>query len=348
MEAFGAAPVASHAPFEHRADREHALCGARLRRKDSRDDRFAPDAALCHVMRPDRRAFLGGTLAAAAALAGLGLLPTRRTPTASADTRRPHFAGSPYRRLVRDWTFGDTVRDVQDLFEEFHTTYIYEDGRLAFLNNAWSRMARADNHLIEDGVLKLVARVNRWEPGGLTSGMLRSREHFHVGYFECCAKVPHAPGSSHHQGFWLNPELRPDGSTAHWPPEFDFVEVVEAADGSSNEWISHHNLHGKRAVGRTLFSALEDVEWNRKFHAASLGRDFHIYGGVLTPERAIHVLDGQKVRETEFRLLHDDGVPAVGMHLLYDHVIGGTWPGNPRRRDLFPVTAEIKWIRVYQ
>ncbi len=74
-------------------------------------------------------------------------------------------------KLVQNWDFGVNIRDETELRQQFHTRYIYDNGRLDHLNDEWPRYRDNANHVFLDGNLALVARVQ----GGRKTGRSRKR-----------------------------------------------------------------------------------------------------------------------------------------------------------------------------
>jgi hypothetical protein len=248
----------------------------------------------------------------------------------------PAIAGRGF-KLVQDWTFGDTVRDDAQLRATFHTRYIYEQGRLDHLNDEWQRYRDRDNHVFEEGGLSLVAHVRgALAPGGIESGMLRSRWSAQYGYFECRMRVP--AGRGLWPAFWLNPQ------NAKWPPEIDVVEIVD--DGRVGTRQSFHFLHGKGAKGATVHESRLDRfgAWKPGFDFAD---DFHRFAVDWSAERVRHYVDDQLVADRAFEWRHNDGSDAGPAHLLVNLAVGGRWPGPPDP-GVFPARLRLAHLRAWQ
>jgi hypothetical protein len=104
--------------------------------------------------------------------------------------------------LVRDWSFGRTIKTLDELHREFFTRFSYEQNTLDHFNDEWQRYRDDQNHVFTSEGLDIVARItNGMRLGGIESGMLRSRYHQEFGYFEGRLKVPRIRGAW--LSFWL-------------------------------------------------------------------------------------------------------------------------------------------------
>lgn len=241
-------------------------------------------------------------------------------------------------RLVKNWDFADTVTDETTLRQEFHTRYVYDGGRLDHLKDEWQRYRDNDNHRFEDGGLSMVAHVRgALAPGGIESGMLRSRWSGQYGYFEARLRVPSGRGLW--PAFWLNPE---DGK---WPPEIDIVEIVD--DGRIGTRQSFHFLHGRAAKAATVHESRLDRAgaWRPGVDFADA---FHTFAVDWQRDRVRHFVDDTLVADRQFAWRHNDGSDGGPAHVLVNLAVGGRWPGPPQDAAAFPARLRLSHIRVWQ
>lgn len=240
-------------------------------------------------------------------------------------------------RLVKDWDFVRGIRSQEALAAEFHTRFIYDGGRLDHLNDEWQRYRDNHNHVFTRSGLALVAKVGAgFKPGGVDSGMLRSRWSGQFGVFEISMRCPKGLGTW--PAFWLNPQ---DGV---WPPEIDVVEIVN--NGRDTTRHSFHYLHGRGAKNKvTHFSKLD--KHGRYESKVDFSDGFHRFAVEWTANTVSHHVDGVLVTKRDFAWVHDDGRDAGPAHVLVNLAIGGKWPGAPTPRSL-PAALEIEYIRVWQ
>lgn len=271
----------------------------------------------------------------------LGAGPALAAPTPPATADRP--PRGPTRksgyRLVKEWDFRRGIRTVEALRREFQTRYVWEQGKLDYVNDEWQRYRDRDNHAFRADGVALVARATPGElrPGSIESGMLRSRWTGRHGYFEIEMNVPRGRGLW--SAFWLVAE------NGTWPPEIDVVEVVD--NGRDDTRRSFHHLHGKAAQerARTHHSLLDS--YGAFQPGLDLADGMHTYAVEWTADAVRHFVDHRLVADREYRWRHDDGRDAGDAHLLVNLAVGGRWPGPPAPEAL-PAELRIAAIRVWQ
>ena len=266
-------------------------------------------------------------------------------PLALAQTSQPSSQPLPPKpirekgyQLTKNWDFGVNIRNKSELRREFHTRYIYSNGKLDHLHDEWQRYRDNGNHIFLDGGLALVARVlGSLRNGGIESGMLRSKWTGRYGYFEIRMKVP--AGRGLWPAFWLNPEDQ------RWPPEIDVVEIVNNGRDTTRE--SFHFLHGISAKNaRVNFTRLD--RWGAYRPGCDYEDGFHIFGVKWTKKAVRHYVDSVLVVDRAFEWKHDDGTDGGPAHVLVNLAVGGRWPGPPVDAKAFPAKLEIDYIRVWQ
>jgi beta-glucanase (GH16 family) len=242
--------------------------------------------------------------------------------------------------IVKNWDFGATIRNLDELRGEFHTRFVYEGGRLDRLpaNGEWQRYRDHDNHRIKDGALELVAHLrDGMRDGGIESGMLRSRWTGKYGYYECRMKVP--PGRGMWPAFWLNPEDQT------WPPEIDVVEIVN--NGRDNTTNSFHNVHpGRNRQAPANVTKLD--KWGSYRPGIDYSGGFHTFAVEWTPQVVRHFVDDVMVAERRMDWVHEDGRDAGPAHVLVNLAVGGQWPEAPTNPADFPAVLQVDYIRVWQ
>lgn len=247
------------------------------------------------------------------------------------------IAGQGY-RLVKNWDFATTVTTSDQLHQEFFTRYIYEDGHLDHLNDEWTRYRDQQNHVFADGRFFLVAHpVAGMKPGGIESGMLRSRWSGKYGYIEGRMRVP--TGRGMWPAFWINPEDR------QWPPEIDIVEIV--TNDRDDTKRSFHFLHGKGAVGSDAAPLRLDANQSRRSEV-DFAKGLHTFAVHWTEGSVQHFVDDELIADRRYRWLHDDGSDGGAAHVLVNLAVGGRWPGPPTSDQDFPAAFELAYIRVWQ
>ncbi|WP_367849554.1 family 16 glycosylhydrolase [Rhodoferax sp. WC2427] len=268
------------------------------------------------------------------------LIATLAGPTLAmaADPDLPAPIADQNYRLIKDWTFGRTIQNLEELRAEFFTRYVYNGGTLDKLNNEWQRYRDNDNHEFSNNGFALVARVPReLKNGQIESGMLRSKWIGQYGYIESRVKVPSGRGMW--PAFWLNPQDQT------WPPEIDIMEIVN--NGRDTTKNSFHMLHS--GDGKYFPSTMSRLDrWGSYRPGFDYADDFHTFAVLWEPGRVRHYVDEKLVADRPFYWQHKSGVDAGSAHILVNLAVGGDWPGAPQDIADFPARMQIDYIRVWQ
>jgi beta-glucanase (GH16 family) len=256
-------------------------------------------------------------------------------PAAATERQAPEKPGFD---LVAAWDFGAGCDDLGCVLGDFYTRYGYDFGRQDHLpaNGEWQRYRLNDNHRIEDGVLKLVARSrDGWRKGGFESGMIRSKHAQKYGYYEARLKLPKG------RGLWTTFELLPASAT--WPPSITVMTAVDNRPEARR--TSYHFLSGP-ATGPAETMRLD--EWGGYANGADLGDDFHVFAVEWTEEGVTHFVDGTAVAKRRFDWVGADGADAGPAQVVISLAVGGDWPGPPMEAADFPAALEIDYLRIWR
>ena len=204
---------------------------------------------------------------------------------------------------------------------------------------------RPENARVENGLLVIEARFERFENSYYTSARLKSEDlqEFQYGRIEARTKVP--PGAGLWPAFWMlgsNFENTLDANgvyKSNWPfvGEIDIMEYI----GREPDLILG-TAHGPGYSG-----ALGLGRWNRQDYP--IADEFHTYAVEWTYEGITWFYDG----EAYFTLNRED----VGdREWVFDHeffiilnlAVGGTFPGPISLNTKFPANYYVDYVRVYQ
>ena len=227
----------------------------------------------------------------------------------------------------------------------------YEEG---FVRNGEAQFytrARHENARVENGLLIIEARKERWpnpgntprvDPGSqgrafaeYTSASINTlyKESALYGRLEMRAKLPHGRGVW--PAFWTSGE---NEQTAGWPRcgEIDIMEFV----GHDPQWI-YGTLHWLRD-GQAQSSG-------GKLQVAHLDDAFHVYAVEWDPSRIEFLVDGHRY--------HAVDLPAAGegsenpfrkpQYLLVNLALGGSW-GGPIDDAALPQQMQVDYVRIYK
>jgi beta-glucanase (GH16 family) len=196
---------------------------------------------------------------------------------------------------------------------------------------AYVSAANADQAFtFDNGILHIVARRQPGTYAGrtlpFTSGLLVSLHEQRYGYFEIRSRMPKGYGLW--PAFWL---LHAVGY-----PDIHEIDI--------DEWVSQTpNVAYQTDHFGTNYDT-DSRETQVTFTAPDLSDAFHTYAVDWEPDRLVFYVDGMEMgRTTNPGELHD-----MPMYMVANFAVGGDWPGNPPTIQMFPVSYDIDFIRVYQ
>lgn len=199
---------------------------------------------------------------------------------------------------------------------------------------------KAENAVVSNGTLKIIAKKERVKSKGYTSARLRSKGlgDFTFGRFE--ARIKLMTGQGFWPAFWMLSTNEPYGG---WPQsgEIDIMEYL----GQETE----------KTFGTIHYG---DLYPNNQFQ----GRDFLLYDG-STFDQDFHVF-AVEWEAGEIRWYVDDILFSTKtsadiapynwpfdatnqMHFLLNLAVGGNLPGDPDSSTPFPSQMEVDYVRVY-
>jgi beta-glucanase (GH16 family) len=231
----------------------------------------------------------------------------------------------------------------------------YETGFIRNNEQQYYTRARKENARVEDGVLIIEARKERWknpayDPAGkgkgrggrsrefadYTSASLttRGKASWTYGRIEVRAKLPAGRGTW--PAIWMLGTNRQVG----WPAcgEIDIMEFVGFEPG-----IIHANIHTKK-YNHVLKTGKGD-----KITIADASEAFHVYAVEWRPDRLDFFADDQK-----YFTFQNEGTGAdvwpydKDQYLILNLAIGGSWGGQKGIDDsIFPQRYCFDYVRVY-
>ncbi len=245
-------------------------------------------------------------------------------------------------------TIADNDPNYNDLVwsDEFNTSslntnnWTLETGASGWGNNELQEYTNGYNLIIEDGVLKIVAKKinNNKEAGSYTSTRMvtKGKQEFTYGRMEIRAKLP--SGTGIWPAIWM---LGANIDSNPWPRcgELDIMEYV----GYEPD-VVHSTVHTSAASG-------SDGKGNY-LTEETCEEDFHIYGMLWTPESIIFYVDNQN--NVVFTYAPENKTtehwPFDKAHFFILNVaVGGNWGGAQGiDNNIFPQTMEVDYVRVYK
>ncbi|MFK2821157.1 glycoside hydrolase family 16 protein [Flavobacteriaceae sp. LMIT009] len=194
---------------------------------------------------------------------------------------------------------------------------------------------RRENVVVEDGVLKIIARQEQFEGSGYTSARLVTKGKFEQQYgrFEARMKLPWGQGLW--PAFWL---LGNDIDAVGWP-QCGEIDIME--NRGQEPTLINGTLHGPG------YSAGESVGKGFDLGNDRFDTGFHDFGIEWGPGYINFYVDD---------VLYNQLTPEdVSGEWVYDHpffiiinvAVGGNYVGAPNSSTSFPQTLEVEYVRVY-
>ena len=182
-----------------------------------------------------------------------------------------------------------------------------------------------NNIIVENGLLKLISRNEKFKGKEYTSGAVHTKGKFSFlyGKVEMRAKLP--AGKGIFPAFWMMPD-REDT----WLPEIDILEML--GHRPNEIWMVSHWLDETGTL-KSDFNT---------FKGADFSRDFHVFSIEWTKDSITWLIDDI------VRFQISNYIPNEKMYLYLNTAIGGNWPGSPDDSTVFPVNYEIDYVRVFK
>lgn len=182
-----------------------------------------------------------------------------------------------------------------------------------------------NNIKVEDGLLKIISKIERYKGRDYTSGAVHTKGKFNFlyGMVEMRAKLP--AGQGIFPAFWMMSDKKDT-----WLPEIDIMEMLGHLP--NEVWMVSHWLDKTGSLKSD----------SNTFKGPDFSKDFHTFSIEWTPDSITWLIDGiERFRSSKF-------VPSEKMYLYLNTAIGGNWPKSPDSSTVFPVNYEIDYVRVYK
>ncbi len=203
---------------------------------------------------------------------------------------------------------------------------------------------RPENARLQDGLLVIEARFERFENSYYTSARLKTEDlqEFQYGFFEARVKVP--AGAGLWPAFWMlgaDFERDPDNPIdSNWPfiGEIDVMEYV----GREPDLV-FGTIHGPGYAGAGSLG-----KWNRQ--EFPIADEFHTYAVEWDEEGITWYFDGEPYWEAPRDIVgpNREWVFDRPFFMLLNLAVGGTFAGNIALDLEFPAYMFVDYVRVYQ
>lgn len=194
---------------------------------------------------------------------------------------------------------------------------------------------RADNVVIEDGMLKITAIKEAYEGAEYTSARLLTKGKFEQQYGRVEARIKLPSGKGLWPAFWM---LGSNFDVVGWP-QCGEIDILE--NKGSEPTIVAGSLHGPGYSGGNPVTKQFQLT-NDRFE-----NDFHIFGIEWTKDYVNHYVDGVLYNH----IIRDD-VPGEWVfdqpfYIILNLAVGGNFDGAPTDATIFPNQMLVDYVRVY-
>ncbi|MGB5981296.1 MAG: glycoside hydrolase family 16 protein [Nonlabens sp.] len=201
---------------------------------------------------------------------------------------------------------------------------------------------RPENVIVEDGVLKIIARQENFQGSRYTSARILTQDLFERDYgrYEARIKLPFGQGIW--PAFWL---LGEDSDGAIWP-QIGEIDIMEYKGQEPN--VVHGSAHMPGNFANNPISKTYTFENDR------LDTDFHIYGIEWSPTRINYYVDDILYQSITPEDMEDDEASewvfndGREMFMILNMAVGGSFVGAPGADTVYPQIMEVDYVRVYE
>ncbi|HEY8395601.1 MAG TPA: glycoside hydrolase family 16 protein [Bacilli bacterium] len=198
-----------------------------------------------------------------------------------------------------------------------------------------------ENCVVQDGVLKIIARKEKTGDNQYTSARIHTFGNFSFKYGKVLVRARVPKGKGTWPAIWLLGNAVREGKG--WPlgGEIDLMEYSgqnpdEVVFSLHTKAYNHHKKNHRTFV----------------YNGFDFSKDFHEYGLVWKPDYIEFLLDGNSVKRFNRGDLPldtgEEGWPFDSeFFLIINLAIGGSM-GGPIDDSIFPVCFEIDYVRVYE
>ncbi len=195
---------------------------------------------------------------------------------------------------------------------------------------------QAENAVVSDGTLKIIAKLENVGGGAYTSARIttKDKQDFRYGRMEARIKVP--PGRGTWPAFWMLPT---DEVYGGWPQsgEIDIMEYVGRDPAEAFGTIHYGDPKPNNAFQGEVFELLEG-----EFH-----EDFHVFAIEWKADEIRWFIDDMLYSTKRPSNLGSFNWPFdQDFHFLLNLAIGGDLGGTVDN-SIFPATMEVDYVRVY-
>lgn len=221
---------------------------------------------------------------------------------------------------------------------------------------------RADNVVVENGMLKIIAKQESFMGSGYTSGRITTKGLFKQKYgrFEARIKLPWSKGLW--SAFWM---LGDDAAGGDVWPIIGEIDIME--NKGSEPTITHGTVHGPGYSGSNPITKTYELPSGR------FDTEFHVFGVEWGPDYINYYVDDVLYNQITPNDLPTGNPPeniceglseseCFGInrtwnqwvfnenpfYMILNLAVGGSFSGFPDANSVFPQTMLVDYVRVYK
>ena len=193
---------------------------------------------------------------------------------------------------------------------------------------------RTDNVVVEDGVLKIIAKKEDYEGKGYTSARLKTQDKYFFTYGRVDVRAKLAGGGGTWPAIWM---LGSNFTSVGWPKcgEIDIMEYVGNKPG-----VVQSALHTQASSGNTINVKSTDIE--------NETTEFHLYSIIWTEDQIKFLVDDEVFYTYRPEVQDERNWPFNASQFLILNVAMGGNLGGVIDPNFDESVMEIDYVRVYQ
>lgn len=195
---------------------------------------------------------------------------------------------------------------------------------------------RAENAVVEGGMLKITARQESFEGSGYTSARIQTKGKFQQQYgrFEARIKLPWGQGLW--PAFWM---LGDDKNGAEVWPNIGEIDVME--NRGQEPTLINGSVHGPGYSGAEAITKAFELE-NDRFDTG-----FHVFGIEWGPGYINYYVDDKLYNQITPSDVSGEWVFDDEFYIIMNVAVGGNYVGSPNENTVFPQEMLVDYVRVY-
>ncbi|WP_396180978.1 family 16 glycosylhydrolase [Flavobacterium sp.] len=209
-------------------------------------------------------------------------------------------------------------------------------------NNGWGNnelqyyTSRAQNIIVENGVLKITARREQYMGKAFTSARIVTKGKFETKYGRIEARIKLPRGKGLWPAFWM---LGSNSDTAIWP-QCGEIDIMEYLGNSPTKVFG--TVHGPGYSGGNAITKTYTLP-NSRFDT-----DFHVFGVEWDENYINFYVDEVLYNQITPSEVTGDWVFNNPFYIILNMAVGGNYPGAPNSETPFPQEMLVDYVRVYQ